>query len=84
MNNNFYKAINLLVTPCDNAVASDQWEVAKKLYDKYDWDAMVALMDAEAREEIHSAIHLDTSEIDFLHAYCILHRSKFEQDFKIN
>ena len=84
MTNNFYKTINLLGHHCDNAVASDQWEVAKKLHANYYWDAMVALMDAEAREEIHAAIHTDTSEIDFLHAYCILHRSKFEQDFQIN
>lgn len=45
------------------------------------FDAAVALMDDETREEVHADIS-PCSEQDFFDAYCIAHHNRFREDFE--
>ena len=50
---------------------------------KFDLDAIAALMDDELRETLHSEKNWQ-SEQEFLDAYCKAHAQKFGEDFTIN
>ena len=47
------------------------------------YDAVVQLMDADIRENVHAAL-APCAEQEFLDAYCLAHEAAFEEEFVVS
>ena len=51
---------------------------------KYDFEAIVNLMDNEIREKVYTELDIPCSPQEFVKAYAEKHMKKFKREFKIN